>query len=149
MVYQAELDKMREALEAEKAAKRATAPAKRARRTSATTATAPSDVPAIESIEAPTMDAPTEIPSEAPATVSEVAPQRPGASLIGTVVTLRDALGCSVPEDLRGWAVTVTDGDPERNEIQFVVFGRKLCWYMDAVEPVRAMPLAIEPALQE
>ena len=68
---------------------------------------------------------------------------------IGTVVTLRDIHGHIVPEDLRDVAVTVTDVDPEQNEIKFVANGKRKVWCLDGVDAVPARPLTIAPALRE
>ena len=156
---------------------RCDAPTKRARKTSATSPAAPSGDPIAESrpeevssegapitdcsLAAVPSDAPTAESSSEPPTASSPTTEHRPATVpsdgthcdrtvnIGTVVTLRNAHGHDVPEDLRECAVTVTDVDPERNQIQFVDLGKKKYWFMDAAEPVRARPLVIEPALQE
>ena len=120
----------------------------RARGTSAASAAVPSDVPLAESRpEPPTASSPTT--EHRPATVPSKGIPCDRTVDIGAVVALRDAHGCSVPEDMRDAVVTITAVDPERNEIQFVVFGQKKSWYMDAVEPIPARPLEIPPALQD
>ena len=90
-------------------------------------------------------DAPsTETHSEAPDETAETPAERDVH--IGTVVILKDAHGNSVPADFRGIAVTITAVVPERKEIEFVSDGERKSWHMDAFDPVRAKPLAVDPA---
>ena len=96
---------------------------------------------------------------EASATeLSSLAPPQEGLSTrtstikamhIGTVVTLRGALGTSVPEEFKDVAVTVMDIDQEQNEIKFIADGKCMTWPIDDLEAVRARPFAIDPALEQ